>query len=159
MDKVHYSSKKMDWVTPPEIFDPLQAEFDIGFDVACSSENARTEFGLYADKGWDGLNEDWPFWLTCWMNPPYGRVLKAWIQKAWEEKQHGVTTVCLVPARTDTNWWATFWDHENHRMRDAADEVRFIKGRIKFMVRHEGEWQRLAPAPFPSAIVVLRGVV
>jgi site-specific DNA-methyltransferase (adenine-specific) len=84
------------------------------------------------------------------MNPPYGREIVQWIQKAWDEKANGVTTVCLVPARTDTQWWSIFWDHENHVPRDWEDEVRFVKGRIRF----EGA---PASAPFPSAIIVMRG--
>ena len=84
------------------------------------------------------------------MNPPYGREIGDWIQKAWDEKQNGVTTVCLVPARTDTKWWSIFWDHDIHRVRDPSDEVRFVKGRIRF----DGA---PAAAPFPSAIIVLRG--
>ncbi len=160
MDKVHYSSKKMDWVTPPEIFDPLHAEFHFGLDVCATMQNAQCD--VYFSPAENGLEQDWAahsMGYDCWMNPPYGRALKAWMQKAWKEKQRGVTTVCLVPARTDTQWWSIFWDHDHHGMRDHHDEVRFVKGRIKFMVMHKGEWQRLNPAPFPSAIVVLRGVV
>jgi site-specific DNA-methyltransferase (adenine-specific) len=48
--------------------------------------------------------------------------------------------VCLVPARTDTQWW-----HE-YAMKS---EIRFIKGRLKF-----GDAEN--SAPFPSAIVVFR---
>jgi site-specific DNA-methyltransferase (adenine-specific) len=84
------------------------------------------------------------------MNPPYGREIVQWIQKAWDEKRLGVTTVCLVPARTDTKWWSIFWDHERHHTRSPHDEVRFVKGRIRF----EGA---PASAPFPSAIIVMRG--
>ena len=40
------------------------------------------------------------------MNPPYGREIGAWLQKAWESAQSTAElVVCLVPARTDTRWW------------------------------------------------------
>ena len=74
------------------------------------------------------------------MNPPYGRVIGAWMLKAWESSQRGATVVCLVPARTDTNWWHHF---------AMRGEVRLLKGRLKF-----GEAKSCAP--FPSAIVVFR---
>ncbi len=154
MDKVHHSSEKMDWGTPWDIFTPLDAEFRFGLDVCASKENTKCHFFITEEDVPDGLNADWSkaMYQTCWMNPPYGRIeLPKWIQKAWDEKQEGVTTVCLVPSRTDTRWWAIFWDHENHRPRDPRDEVRFIKGRIKFIGAENA-------APFPSAIVVLRGV-
>jgi site-specific DNA-methyltransferase (adenine-specific) len=45
----------------------------------------------------------------------------------------------LIPARTDTKYW--------HQYVMRADEVYFLKGRLKF-----GECDN--SAPFPSAIVV-----
>jgi len=163
MDSIHYSSDKMDWCTPDSIFDPLNEEFRFELDVACTVDNSLCPHGIAIDEGYSGLTEDWAGWVTpspaiCWMNPPYGRELSKWVQKAWDEKRNGCTTVCLIPARTDTKWWAIFWDHEKHRLRtdqwpklQPHDEVRFIKGRIKFKgAKHA--------APFPSAIVVLRGL-
>jgi site-specific DNA-methyltransferase (adenine-specific) len=74
------------------------------------------------------------------MNPPYGREIGKWMQKAYEAAQGGATVVCLVPARTDTRWW-----HEYA----IKHEVRFIRGRLKF---NEGKGN----APFPSAVVVMK---
>jgi hypothetical protein len=50
----------------------------------------------------------------------------------------------LIPSRTDTRYW------HDHIMK--ADEIRFIKGRLKFGNSKNG-------APFPSAIIVFRGMV
>ena len=55
------------------------------------------------------------------------------------------TTVALLPARTDTKW---FHDY----IYEYADII-FIKGRLKF----EGG-EKLAPAPFPSMIVIWWGI-
>jgi site-specific DNA-methyltransferase (adenine-specific) len=159
---VHYSSVKQDWGTPQSVFAPLHAEFNFVVDVACTRANSLCNSGISFPE-YDALAESWAAWVNdtdpsicwdaaCWMNPPYGRELKRWVQKAWDEKANGVSTVCLLPARTDTRWWAIFWDHENHCTRDARDEVRFIKGRIRFEGAEHG-------APFPSAVVVLRGAV
>ncbi len=47
----------------------------------------------------------------------------------------------LLPARTDTQWFHTYIN--NHA------EIRFLKGRIKFVgAKH--------PAPFPSMVVIFR---
>ena len=39
------------------------------------------------------------------MNPPYGRGIGVWLQKAYESSQQGSTVVCLIPSRTDTKGW------------------------------------------------------
>ncbi len=149
MGKVYHSSDKMDWGTPNSVFDPLDAEFNFTLDVCASSDNAKC-FDYFDEKE-DGLAQEWKG-HQCWMNPPYGREIGQWVQKAWDQKHKGVTTVCLIPARTDTKMWSIFWDHDCHKTRDAFDEVRFIKGRVKFEGAEQG-------APFPSAIIVMHGVV
>jgi hypothetical protein len=73
------------------------------------------------------------------MNPPYGDVINEWVDKAQASADGGATVVCLVPARTDTEWW---WDH------CRSGEVRFLRGRLHF---DNGKLS----APFPSAVVVL----
>ena len=115
----------------------------------------------------------------CFMNPPYGDPenpcqqhckkqtcekrgrhvteytpgIIDFIQKAHDEAGEGALVVCLVPARTETKWWAIFWDHDKHQPRHAEDEVRFVKGRLKF-----GGMENAAP--FPSVVVVMcpRGI-
>lgn len=74
------------------------------------------------------------------MNPPYGRGIGQWMQKAYESAQMGATVVCLVPARTDTAWW------HDYAMRG---EVTFIRGRLKFGNAKNS-------APFPSALIVFK---
>ena len=74
------------------------------------------------------------------MNPPYGRDIEKWLQKAFQESQRGVTVVCLVPARTDTEWWHKY---------ALQGEIRFLRGRLKFQGAD-------ATAPFPSAVVIFR---
>lgn len=81
------------------------------------------------------------------MNPPYGREIIHWMRKAYIASLNGATVVCLVPARTDTTWWHCY---------AMQGEVRFLRGRIKFTRRTERGHLRKGPAPFPSAIVVLR---
>jgi phage N-6-adenine-methyltransferase len=134
---VHYSSERMDWATPAEIFAPLAAEFGFTLDVCATLENAKVPH-FYPPET-DGLAQDWSA-DVCWMNPPYGRAIGMWMRKAWEESRRGATVVCLVPSRTDTRWWHDY---------AARGEVRFLRGRVKFVGAKHG-------APFPSAIVIFR---
>lgn len=131
---VHYSSATDLWSTPQVLFDLLNAEFNFNLDVCATPENAKcSRFFTETDNGlaqkWDG---------SCWMNPPYGDVIKDWMRKAFESANNGATVVCLVPARVDTGWW---WDYARF------GEIRFLRGRLKF---GDGE----TGAPFPSAVVV-----
>ena len=98
--KVHYSSNTDMWATPQDFFDMVSEEFG-GFDLdVCAVEgNAKCEKYFSPDD--DGLKQEWHG--KCWMNPPYGRVIKDWMKKAYEEsRKPDCMVVCLVPSRTDT---------------------------------------------------------
>lgn len=134
------SSTTDEWATPQDFFDKLNAEFSFGLDVCAPPENAKCP--AFYTKEQDGLVQAWhKSAAVCWMNPPYGRQIGAWMKKAYEESQKGATVVCLVPARTDTAWW------HDYAMRGS---VRFVRGRLKFGGGKNS-------APFPSAVVVFGG--
>lgn len=135
------SSATPEWATPRDLFDEYDAEFGFVTDVCAVPENAKCR--RYFTPEQDGLAQEWTG--ACWMNPPYGRGIGAWIRKAWESAQAGATVVCLIPSRTDTTWW-----HE-YVMRG---EVRFLRGRIYFEPTYGGGTGDRAP--FPSAVVVFR---
>ena len=136
MNTVHFSSASDDWATPQDFFDKMSSvwgPFDL--DVCASPGNAKCR--RFFTKEDNGLSKDWLG--RCWMNPPYGRAIGAWMKKAYEESLRGAqVVVCLVPARTDTAWWHDY---------AAKGQVTFIRVRMKF-----GEHQN--SAPFPSAVVV-----
>ena len=136
MNQVHYQSDVHTWETPIELFLRLDAEFHFTLDVCALPETAKC--ARYFSPADDGLSQAWEG--VCWMNPPYGRAIVDWMRKAFEESQRGCTVVCLVPARTDTEWW------HQYAMRG---EIRYLRGRVRF-----GE--ATSCAPFPSAIVIFR---
>ncbi len=86
----------------------------------------------------DGLSQPWRG--RVYMNPPYGREIGAWVAKLAEEFEYGNVSeaVALVPARTDTSWWAHL----------PAGMVCFVTGRLSFS-------EHANPAPFPSAACYL----
>lgn len=134
---VHFSSKTDQWATPQWFFDKYNNIFNFTLDVCADEFNKKCD--RYYTKEQDGLSQEWDG--MCWMNPPYGREIIKWMQKAYESSLTGATVVCLVPSRTDTKWW-----HEYA----IKGEIEFIKGRLKFgNVKNS--------APFPSAIVVFKG--
>ena len=125
-----FSSDTPEWATPQGIVD-LFGPFDL--DVCATPENAKApQFFTRAD---DGLSQDWGEGLA-WMNPPYGREIAKWVEKAARSK---CRLVALIPVRTDTRWFQDF-------VMEYADIVFLVRGRIKF--------GGAGPAPFPSAIAV-----
>ncbi len=121
-----FSSQSDNWRTPEKFYKELNKEFGFDFDP-CP-----------ANPKFDGLKIDWG---SCnFVNPPYSEISK-WVEKAYNENKKGKTVVMLIPSRTDTKWW--------HEYIMKANEIRFIKGRLKFS-GHKNS------APFPSAVVVFK---
>jgi site-specific DNA-methyltransferase (adenine-specific) len=134
-----FGSAKTDWETPPDLFSLLDREFCFTLDVCATRANRKCP--AYFTRAQDALRRRWVG--TCWMNPPYGRAIVAWVAKARREARHGTTVVGLLPARTDTAWW------QDTVMR--AREIRLLRGRIRFV-------GAAAPAPFPSAVVIFKTI-
>ena len=129
------------WETPPEVFDPLDAEFHFTLDPCATPETAKC--ARYFTEADDGLAQSWAGEVV-FMNPPYGREVRVWTAKAVAEVAQGTTVVGLLPASTDLEWW--------HRDVVATGaEVRYIRGRVRFL---QGE--RWVSGMFPSVIVVWR---
>ncbi len=132
-----FSSNNDSWSTPKDFFDKLNSIFKFTIDVCALPDN--TKCSQYYTPDEDGLKQEWMG--VCWMNPPYGRDIVKWVEKAYKSaKQNGATIVCLLPARVDTRWWHAYC---------AKGEVHFLKGRLKF-------GNSTNSAPFPSCIVVFR---
>lgn len=135
--EVMFSSKTDMWATPQDFFDKLNEEFYFTVDVCAIPENAKCE--KFFTPEIDGLKQEWTG--VCWCNPPYGREIGKWVEKAYIASTWGATVVMLLPARTDTKWF--------HEYIYNKAEIRFIKGRLKF-------GNSKTAAPFPSMVVIFR---
>tara|TARA_Y100000401_G_scaffold55907_1_gene44278 strand:+ start:19707 stop:20198 length:492 start_codon:yes stop_codon:yes gene_type:complete len=139
--KVHYSSTTNEWATPNDLFEALDDEFGFTLDPCATDDNHKCK--KYYTKETNGLIQDWRDEVV-FMNPPYGRAIGKWVEKAAHETAHqDCTVVCLIPARPDTKYWHNY-------IFPYASEIRFLKGRVKF-------GDGAAGAPFPSAIVIFEG--
>ncbi len=135
-----FESDRTELETPLEFFAPLHREFGFTLDVAADASNAKCR--RFLSKEDDGLSQPWSG--VCWMNPPYGSSVPVWLSKAVRERERGVTTVALIPARTNTEWF--------HEICFRHGEVRFVRGRPKFVGHKHG-------LPWPLALVIFRGVI
>jgi hypothetical protein len=87
------SDGKHYWLTPPDVYAQLDAEFHFTFDP-CPHP---------LPKGFDGLTCEWG--EVNYVNPPFGSIMHqgkkkgqtAWVRKAIEEWQKGKTVVLVYP--------------------------------------------------------------
>lgn len=133
-----------DWETPASIFAPLHREFGFTCDVAATAATAKcADYFHWPERS--AFQNEWHG--RCWMNPEYGPALPNWMARAMLQVRRNNVGVCaLVPSRTDTRWF--------HRVvfeSRLCSEVRFIKGRIKFLV---GGIEIGSPA-FASCLIIL----
>lgn len=151
MNAVHHKSVRMDWGTPQALADTLIERYGLTIDLAAHEGNHKLP--RYLGRGGEHPNSLAVSWhgLKGWLNPPYGKEVVPFLAKACADRIHpdgwardGALVVALIASRTDTRWWH---DHVNQ-----ADEVFFVRGRIKFQ-------GAVHCAPFPSAVVVWRPTV
>ncbi len=150
--EVMTSSVDMNWITPQVFVDNLPFEFDL--DVCATRENAKCS--SYIPPEMNALSLTWTWMLNpmkrrthyCFMNPPYGRNIGQWIEKAYRESKSGCVVVCLVPNRTETQWF--------HRIWADASLICFVGKRIKF--QHPDPKKAKDGAPFGSVLAVFGSI-
>jgi phage N-6-adenine-methyltransferase len=133
-----FESSGAEHTTPNDLYEPLQKEFHFTLDVAATCGNSKCSKFITVKQ--NALQSAWHG--TCWLNPPYGRGLDKWMRKCVDEQARGVTTVALIPARTNTTWF--------HEIALPHAEVRFVRGRPKFNNADVG-------LPWPLLILIFRG--
>lgn len=130
-----FNIQKEDQETLQELFIKLDREFNFTVDVASNKENHKCK--RYYTKLANRLLQSWDKEIV-WCNPPYGRKVGDWVEKA---SRSNTTVVMLLSDRTDTKWF--------HNYIYKKIEIRFLKGRLKF-----GDSKNFAP--FPSMVVVFK---
>ena len=113
--------------TPLDLFNALEDEFGDLYDPCPLG-------------GTLGLLEEWK--SPSYVNPPYGKETRAFVEKAIMEHKTGKTIILLLPVRTDLSWF-------HDLILPNASEIRFIRGRLRFEGYKSG-------APFPSMLVIFK---
>lgn len=132
------SSSSPEWYTPRHVVDAVvQTLGAIDLDP-CSDPGKSIPATSHFTEADDGLSRTWKG--RVYMNPPYGKTIGEWTSKLRREHDEGSVTaaIALVPARTETDWWATI----------DAEWVCLIHGRLSFS-------ESANSAPFPSAVLYL----
>ena len=107
-DKKHY------WLTPPDIYDALDKEFNFNFDPC--------PYPL--PEKFDGLTCEWG--TSNYVNPPFGSIIHdgkkkgatAWVRKAIEENNKGKLVVFVYPL---DKWILMFLKQIGSEVRNLGD--------------------------------------
>ena len=110
------------WLTPPELYKEMDAEFNFDFDPCPFPK----------PDDFNGLTEEWG--KSNYVNPPFGSVwvdgkkkgVTAWVRKAIEENKKGKTVVLVFPI-----------DKWVHMMLEAGAEIRNLHD-IKWIATEDG---------------------
>jgi hypothetical protein len=89
------------WLTPPELFKTLDAEFAFDFDPCPFPQ----------PEGFDGLAVEWG--MSNYVNPPFYGGPTAWVRKALVEREKGKRVILVFPV-----------DKWLMRLINAADQIR-----------------------------------
>jgi phage N-6-adenine-methyltransferase len=129
----------VEWATPRGLFEALDAREHFTLDAAASATNHKC--ADYFTEEQNALVQPWSGRVFC--NPPYGKLLAAFIYKAaaavgWPAAPPGrlaaidaandsaLSVFCLIPVRCDVRWW-------HDVVMPHFDEVIFFRGRLNFV--------------------------
>ena len=109
VDPVIFSSESEVWETPKDLFEKLESwngKFDL--DPCTNGTNSKCENFFTEEQ--NALEQDWTKFSNIFMNPPYGRKIGPFIEKAYKTsvQRTGTRVVCLIPVRSDTKWWHNY---------------------------------------------------
>ena len=134
------------WLTPPELFNTLNEEFQFDLDAAASSENTFCE--NFISEAQNALTTPWEG-RTVWCNPPY-TLIGPFVKRAYEEHlTQQNTIVLLIPTYVDPKYWKDFVM--------GAHEVRDLVGRIQFIDGNNPTGKKQS-ARFPSSLVIFKHI-
>jgi hypothetical protein len=118
----------MEWYTPSWLLERIQAFYGGAYFDPCPAS-----LGVIRENG---LLGNWTS-QRVFCNPPYGKPIAAWVRKAMTDPVK--ECILLVPAYTETRWFAPLYDHT----------ICFIHGRVQF----ERYGVKRENAPHPSVLV------
>ena len=118
-----FATRNDRWLTPLDIVNAL-GQFDL--DPCGAPGHATAETIWTPELVGDGLAMPWAG--RVWLNPPYGRTMRAWVERLVE---HG-SGVALLPVGTGTKLWQDvifpnvtaihWWRHRINFIREDAPE-------------------------------------
>ena len=143
-----HGNSSIHWGTPQHIYDNLNVRFKFDLDACAMNADVAKNKNFISEKQ-NALKIDWKG-KTIFMNPPYGRAIKAFMQKAKEQAlKHDLTVVCLIPNSTGTLWF-------KENVKPVLDEMIIFHKRMQFIDLDASSKDYSTSANFDSIAVVLK---
>ena len=143
-----HGNSSIHWGTPQHIYDNLNVRFKFDLDACAMNADVAKNKNFISEKQ-NALKIDWKG-KTIFMNPPYGRAIKAFMQKAKEQVlKHDLTVVCLIPNSTGTLWF-------KENVKPVLDEMIIFHKRMQFIDLDASSKNYSTSANFDSIVVVLK---
>lgn len=145
------TSKTPEWGTPRWVLELAADLFGVDaweLDPCAPAAHSCGERCYDLARGEDGLELPWDA-RTIWLNPPFGRDVGRWLDKAASVVSAPPWRVVggILPVRCDAAWW--------HEMARHASRIVLLEGRVAYVPL--GGQAASSPA-FPSALVCWDGV-
>lgn len=126
------------WGTPAFITEALTQEVPFDLDPCGAPQWTHAQRTYILENGDDGLRDPW--FGRVWMNPPYGKEMRTWVDKLIE---HGTGTM-IIPVATGTKMWID-------AVLPNASGIHFWRHRVAYLHRDGREDNMVSTAP--SALV------
>lgn len=147
--------RSIDWWTPPLVLEPVRAYFralghnGIELDPATDASNP-TRACVFFTAERDGLSVVWGHERTSvFVNPPYGKAIRAWVAKIGSEAARGLRIVALLPGqRFEQGYW------QRNLFTEHLTALVAVRKRIAFL-RPDGTAQK--GNPYGSFLYVYNG--
>lgn len=155
-----HGSSSIHWGTPLHIYESLNERFKFNLD-ACAKDEYVAMHHHFISEEQDALKQEWnktqedypnpPYNVhSVFLNPPYGRAIKAFMQKAKEQVlKHDLTVVCLIPNSTGTLWF-------KENVKPVLDEMIIVHQRVQFVDLDSSSIGKTTGANFDSIVCVLK---
>lgn len=132
VNMVDKQCKSTDYITPPDIIEKIKIAFggEIGLDPATTIHNPVGAKNWCATPFSDGLKWPWGHQGGVFVNPPYGKVLHAWVHKICMEAMNGTAIIALLPGqRFETKIW-----QELLLPHPRLNYLTMLRGRVQFLL-------------------------
>lgn len=136
---VDKSCKDTVWFTPERVLQLVRLYFrfyggggEIDLDPATDPSNPTSAWRFYTEKD-DGLALPWSNVVgvvrpaNVWVNPPFGKVIRRWVEKIRLEAEAGARIVALLPGqRFEQEYW------QRNLFIPALTGICFVRSRLAF---------------------------
>ena len=139
---IYMGNRAEDFATPPQFVKWVEDYFEVKFDLDAAASIHNKKAPDFISKEMDSFKTDW--YGNVWLNPPYGAMIPKFIERAVEQIYSNCESIyILVPARTDTKWFASACEH--------ASRIYFLQGRLNF--NHPSSVKNVN-APYASILII-----